>query len=284
MSKAIWSGYISFGLVSIPVALVTAVRDHDVHFHLLHRKDGARLHQKLVCPLDGEEVSRRQAARGFEIEPDQYVLIEEEELQALEPRRTRMIEISDFVDIEQIDPIYYDRPYYLIPQEGGGKAYALLLQAMSEMNKTGVGKFVFHEREHVVALRPLGNILCAEIMRFSDEIVGSKELEEVATKDSRTDKKQLDLAKQLIEELATDFDPQKYKDEYRDAVRDLIERKAKGEKIVTAPAEFEEGKVIDLKAALERSLKQVRAEGKAGKTASKTKSSRRTKKKASSGP
>jgi DNA end-binding protein Ku len=283
MTKALWNGYISFGLVNIPVALVTAVRDKGVHFHLLHRKDGARLHQKLVCPLDGEEVGRKQAARGFEIEPDRYVLVEDDELKALAPERTRMIEVSDFVDLGQIDPIYYDRPYYLVPQDGGGKAYSLLLQAMVEKSKTGIGKLVFHEREHVVALRPLGDILCVEIMRFADEIVSRRELEEIAAQESSSDKKQLELAKELIDALAGDFEPEKYKDEYRSAVQDLIERKAKGEEIVTAPEEFEEGEVIDLMAALEKSLNRVRGGAGKGGAAAEKKPARRGRKKTAPG-
>ncbi len=261
MPKALWNGYISFGLVTIPVSLVTAVRDKSVHFHLLHPEDGARLHQKLVCPFDAKEVGRKQAARGYEVSPGEYVIVEDDELRALEPERSRMIEISDFVEMGEIDPIYYERPYYLIPQEGGDKAYALLMQAMVEKGRIGVGKFVFHEREHVVALRPMDNILCLEIMRFADEIVSREGLQEAAADKGSTDKKQLALAKDLIDALAGDFEPEKYKDDYRDAVMDLIERKAKGEKVVTAPEEVEEGKVVDLMAALEQSLKKVRGEG-----------------------
>jgi DNA end-binding protein Ku len=278
MPKTLWNGYISLGLVTIPVALVTASHDRAVHFHLLHRKDGARLHQKLVCPLDGEDVDRRQAGRGFEVAPDSYVLIEDEELHALEPKKSRMIEISDFVDLEQIDPIYYEKPYYLIPQEGGVKAYSLLLQAMKMKKKVGIGKFVWHDREYLVALNPLGDIFCVEILRFADEIVSRQELEEIAVEESGVDKRQLNMAKELIDALAADFDPEKYKDEYWDGVRDLIKRKEKGEKIVTAPVEFEEGKVIDLKAALERSLEKVRGErGEGGKEAHKRGAPKRAK-------
>lgn len=263
MPRSLWTGYISFGLVSIPVALVTAVHDQGIHFHLLHRKDGARLHQKLVCPLDGEEVERKQAARGFEVEPDRYVLVEDDELHTLQPKKTRMIEISDFVDINQVDPIYYDKPYYLVPREGGGKAYSLLMQAMVKRNRAGIGKFVFHEHEYVVALRPLENILCVETLRFADEIVSREELREIGSDEQHADKKQLALAMELIDALAADFEPGKYKEEYRDGLRDLVERKAKGEQIVTAPAEVEEGQVIDLMAALEKSLDKVRGKKRA---------------------
>jgi DNA end-binding protein Ku len=269
MPRALWNGYVSFGLVNIPVSMVTAVRDQDIHFHLLHEKDGARLHQKLVCPFDAQEVNRKQAARGYEVADGEYVIVADEELQALEPKKTRMIEISDFVDLDQIDPIYYERPYYLVPREGGSKAYALLLRAMAEKNRIGVGKFVFHEREQLVALRPLGDVLCMEIMRFADEIVGRQELEETVAEEGTADAKQLALAAELIDALAGDFEPEKYKDEFREAVRELIDKKAKGEKIVAAPAEAEEGKVIDLMAALERSLKQVRGKGKDDQAAAK---------------
>ena len=162
MPKALWNGYVSFGLVTIPVSLVTAVRDLSVHFHLLHEKDGTRLHQKLVCPFDAKEVVRKQAARGFEVSPGEYVIVKDEELEALAPKKGRMIEISDFVDLHQIDPIYYERPYYIVPQEGGVKSYTLLLQAMVEKNKIGIGRFVFYEREHVVALRQIGRASCRE--------------------------------------------------------------------------------------------------------------------------
>lgn len=269
MPRALWNGYVSFGLVNIPVSLVTAVRDRDIRFHLLHEADGARLHQKLVCPFDAQEISRKQAARGYEVADGEYVIVADEELQALEPKKTRMIEMTDFVDLDQIDPIYYERPYYLVPREGGGKAYALLLRAMVEKNRIGVGKFVFHEREQLVALRPLGGILCMEIMRFADEIVDRKELEGTVGEEGAADAKQLVLAAELIDALAGDFEPEKYKDEFREAVQDLIARKAAGEKVVAAPVEFEEGKVVDLMAALERSLKQVRGTGKGDKAAAK---------------
>jgi DNA end-binding protein Ku len=258
MPKSLWTGYISFGMVNIPVALVAAVRDKSIRFHLLHAKDGARLKQKMVCPVDGREVPRKKAALGFELAPDHYVMVEPEELEAIEPKRTRTIEISDFVEMSQIDPIYYEHPYYLIPREGAGKAYGLLMQAMVEMKKTAIGKFVFHNREYVAAIRPLDQVFCLEVMRFPDEIVSTHDLEPAEYKKVKAADKQLDMAKQLIGALATDFRPQDYKDDYRDKVMGLIEKKAKGERVVTAPPVFEEGKVIDLMAALERSLRQVR--------------------------
>lgn len=259
MPKSLWTGYISFGMVNIPVALVTAVRDKSIRFHLLHEKDGARLREKMVCPVDGEEVPRKQAVKGFELEPDHYVMLEPEELEAIEPKRTRTIEISDFVAMSQIDPIYYGHPYYLVPGEGAGKAYGLLMQAMVEMERTAIGKFVFHDREYVAAIRPLDHVFCLEVMHFADEIVNPHDFEPAEHNEEKADKRQLDMAKQLITALASDFDPKHYKDDYREKVMELIGKKAKGESIITAPPAFEGAKVIDLMAALEKSLRQVRS-------------------------
>ncbi len=275
MARSLWTGYISFGMVNIPVSLVTAVRDQSIRFHLLHRKDGARLHEKMVCPVDSEEVSRNDAVRGFELAPDHYVMVEAEELEAVEPERTRNIEISDFVDLSEIDPIYYDRPYYLIPGEGAAKAYSLLMQAMIEMKKIALGKFVFHNREYVAAIRPFEHVFCLEVMRFADEIVSTGDLETPEYKEPKTDEKQLDMARQLIGALASDFHPEKYRDDYREKVMELIDKKAKGEKVVAAPPVLEEGKVIDLMAALERSLEQVRGKEEAAPRAKKPRQARK---------
>jgi DNA end-binding protein Ku len=275
MARSLWTGYISFGMVNIPVSLVTAVRDQSIRFHLLHRKDGARLHEKMVCPVDSEEVSRNDAVRGFELAPDHYVMVEAEELEAVEPERTRNIEISDFVDLSEIDPIYYDRPYYLIPGEGAAKAYSLLMQAMIEMKKIALGKFVFHNREYVAAIRPFEHVFCLEVMRFADEIVSTGDLETPEYKEPKTDEKQLDMARQLIGALASDFHPEKYRDDYREKVMELIDKKAKGEKVVAAPPVLEEGKVIDLMAALERSLEQVRGNEEAAPRAKKPRQARK---------
>jgi DNA end-binding protein Ku len=246
-------------MVNIPVSVVTAVRDKSIRFHLLHKKDGARLKQQLVCPVDGDIVPRKDAVRGYELSKEHYVMVEPEELEAIEPERTRTIEISDFVEMSQIDPIYYDQPYFLIPGEGAGKAYSLLIQAMNEMQRIAVGRFVFHNREYIAAIRPFDHVFCLEVMHFADEIVNTKEFEVTEHAEEKADQRQLDMAKQLIGALASDFQPERYKDDYREKVMELIEKKAKGEKVVTPPPAVEEGKVIDLMAALERSLQQVRS-------------------------
>src|SRR3990172_10454384 len=159
MARAMWSGSISFGLVNVPVKLYTAVSKKDVRFHLLHDRDGVRLQQKRVCPADGEEVAFENVVRGYEIAPGQYVVLTAEELAAADPKATRAIEILDFVDLEDIDPIYFERPYYLVPQKTSGKAYALLLESMNRLKKVAVARVVIRERQHLVAIRPMGRLL-----------------------------------------------------------------------------------------------------------------------------
>ena len=255
MPRAIWTGNISFGLVNIPVRLVTAVREHEIRFHQLHGKDGVRLRQRLICPADDVEVDRKDVVKGFEIAPDQFVVVEEGELEKFIPESTRSIDISDFVDMAEIDPVYYDRPYYLLPEESAARAYHLLVKAMQKAKKVGIAKFVMREKEYLAALRPVGDALCLEIMRFADEVVPASDLEGVPG-DLKIDEKHLKVADQLIEALAGEFDPAKYKDEYQEQVKELLQKKAKGKKIVTPEAvEIAPTKATDLLKALEESLK-----------------------------
>jgi len=255
MPRAIWTGSISFGLVNIPVRLVTAVREHEIRFHQLHGKDGVRLRQRLICPAEDVEVEREDVVKGYEIAPDQYVVVEEGELAEFLPEATRAIDISDFVDLKEIDPVYYDRPYYLLPEETAARPYHLLVKAMEQAGKVGVAKFVMREKEYLAAVRPVGGALCLEVMRFADEVIPVKDLEGVPG-DLKTDARQLKMAHQLIEALSGKFEPAKYKDEYRDQVKKLLEKKAKGHEIVAPPAvEIEPTKTVDLLKALEQSLK-----------------------------
>jgi DNA end-binding protein Ku len=254
MPRAIWSGSISFGLVNIPVKLVVAVRDKTVRFHKLHASDGVRLHQKMFCPADGEEVDDEDTVRGYEISSGAYVVVRQEELDALAPKASRTIEITDFVDQSEIDPVYYDRPYYVIPDEQAAKAYSLLVKVMSDASKVGIAKVVMHNKEYLVALRPLGGVLCLETMRFGDEVMPTEDLEEKAP-ELKVEDRQLGLARQLVDMLSSTFEPGKYHDEYREAVLEMVERKAEGEEVLLPSVEVEEpGKVIDLMAALESSL------------------------------
>jgi DNA end-binding protein Ku len=253
MARAIWSGAISFGLVNIPVKLFSAVSKKTVRFHQIDSKSGARVRQQRVNP-DGEEVKYEDIVKGYEIGPDRYVTIEPEELASLEPQKTRTIDIEAFVDLEQIDPMYYDHPYYLAPDKGAEKAYKLLVDAMDEAGKVAVARVVIRSKENLVALRPREGVLAMETMLFADEVISPDSLDELTVDGSKTSKRELDMAKQLIDSLSADFEPEAYRDEYRERVLELIERKAAGETITIEAPEEEPKKVPDLMAALEASI------------------------------
>jgi DNA end-binding protein Ku len=261
MPRAIWSGAISFGLVNVPVKLYSAVSRKTVRFHQLHDETGVRIAQKRIDPSTGEEISYDQIVKGYELSPDSYVVITPEELESLDPEKTRSIDISDFVQLDQIDPIYFDHPYYLAPSQGGTKAYELLRQAMDEAGKVAIGKVVIRSKESLVAIRANGPVLTMETMLFADEVVDPNSLDEIPVEDGKATKQELAMAQQLIESLSGDFEPEKYEDEYRERVLDLIERKAQGEEIAVQPAAEEPAKVPDLMAALEESIKAVKGRG-----------------------
>jgi len=256
--RSIWSGSISFGLVNVPVKLVTAVRSHSISFNLLHKEDGIRLEQRRVCPAHDEpvEVAWQDTVRGYPLAPDQYVVMDPSELDELIPRSTRLIEIEEFVDLDEIDPIYFEHPYYLAPDARAAKPYRLLVEAMEKSGKVAVGRFVMRTKEYLAALRAKDGRLVISTMRFADEVVDpasidTPELDEVELTD-----RELKLAEQLIDSLTNDsFDPTKYRDEYQEQVLEIIERKAEGEEIVVQPTTEEPAKVVDLMAALEASLK-----------------------------
>src|SRR5918992_2303300 len=261
MPRSIWSGAISFGLVNVPVKLYSAVSRKTVRFHQLHEKDGARIQQKRFCSQEEEEVPWEEIVKGYEIGPDRYVMITNEELDAVEPKKTRTIDIEDFVDLDEIDPIYYDHPYYLAPGTGAAKPYKLLLDAMKDANKVAIARVVIRSKEALTAIRPMGDVLAMSTMLFHDEVVPADSLDEVDTvQEADTTKRELEMARQLIESLSSDFDPSKYRDEYREAVLEMIERKAEGEEIVLQPAEEPEP-VPDLMAALEASVAAAKEDG-----------------------
>jgi DNA end-binding protein Ku len=256
MPRAIWSGAISFGLVNIPVKLYSAVSKKTVRFHQIDAESGQRIRQQRVNPASGEEIPYEQIVKGYEISPDRYVTITPEELESLEPQKTRTIDIEEFVDLEQIDPIYYDHPYYLAPDKGAAKAYKLLLDAMQEADKVAIARVVIRSKENLVALRSYGGAITMETMLFPDEVTQPESIEELSAVDGdvKTTKRELDMAKQLIESLSGDFDPTGYRDEYRERVLDLIERKAAGETITIEAPAAEKKEVPDLMAALEASI------------------------------
>ncbi len=268
MPRAIWTGAISFGLVTVPVKLYSAVDRKVVRFHQLSSRTGARVAQRRVDSQTEEEVPYQEIVKGFEIAPDRYVVIEPAELDALEPAKTRTIEIEDFVELAQIDPIFYDHPYYLAPGTGGSKPYRLLLEAMEETGRVAIARVVIRSKEQLVAVRPMGDVLGMATMLFSDEILPPERLDEVVqAAQVKTTRRELDIARQLIESLSGDFEPEKYTDSYREQVLALIERKAEGKEIAVAPApEPVAEPVPDLMSALKASLDAVRAAGDGGET------------------
>ena len=258
MARAIWSGAISFGLVNVPVKLYSATSPKTVRFHQLSSKTGARIRQKRVDPTTDEEVPYEDIVKGYEITPDRYVLISTEELEALDPKATRTIDIEEFVDLAEIDPIYYDHSYYLAPAAGGAKAYRLLVDAMRESGKVGIGRVVLRSKQQLCALRPTGEALTLSTMLFGDEVLSPDRLDELdSVNEAEASERELTMAQQLIDSLSSDFEPDKYHDEYRERVLDLIERKAAGEEIAIQPQAEEPAAAPDLMAALEASLAAV---------------------------
>jgi DNA end-binding protein Ku len=256
-----WSGSISFGLVNIPIKLYTAVSKKGVSFHQIDRKTGARVKMQRVSSADGSEVPYDQIVKGYELSPDQYVLLEPDELDALEPESTRSIEIEEFIDLADIDPVFFDTPYLVAPVKAAEKPYALLAQAMEEQGKVAIARFVMRTKQYLAALRPKDGMLVLSTMVYADELVSPEEVKELQSVASvGVSERELAMASQLIESLSVEFDPTRFRDEHRDRVLELIEQKAAGEEIkVEAPAPVDDGKVVDLMAALEASVAEARS-------------------------
>ena len=258
--RAIWSGSISFGLVNIPVRLFIATKDQGIHFHLLHDQDKSRLQRRLVSSATGREVHPEHIVRGFEVSKDQYVVVQKGELEHCAPEKSGAIDITDFVDISEIDPIYFERPYYLAPQPAAVKSYRLLVEAMKKAKKIALARFVMHEKEHLCALRPMEHALCLETMHFAEEIVPIDDVGGIPEESHKVGDRELKAAQQLIDSLSSKFNPSKYRDEYRDCVMKLVDQKAKGEEIHVQPViEKKAAKSVDLIAALEQSIAHARA-------------------------
>jgi DNA end-binding protein Ku len=264
MARAIWSGSINFGLLNVPVKLYSAVSKQTIRFRELREGDGARIRHKRVAESDGKEVPYEKIVKGYEFAPDQYVVLGRDELAELDPKKTRSIEIQDFVDIEDVDPIYFEQPYYLGPDKGAEKAYALLVEAMKQSRKAAIARFVLRNKEHLAAIRPMGEVLAMATMRFHDEVTDPKDLDTdlfPEEKPRKPAKRELEMAQRLIDSLSTDFKADKYRDEYREELLAMLERKAAGKEVVSAPSEEPEPtKAPDLMAALEESLAAVRGE------------------------
>ena len=264
MARAIWSGTISFGLLNVPVKLYSAVARRGISLREIRESDNARIRHRRVAEGTDEEVPYGEIVKAFEITPDRYVPLSKDEIAALAPEKTRAIEVQDFVDLDQIDPIYFDSPYYLGPAEGAEKAYSLLARAMAESGKVAIARFVFRNKEHLAALRPTDGVLTLTTMRFADEVVPPEELDDVLpTGRQRVAKREVEMAEQLIDSLTRRFDPSAYRDEYREKLMALIERKAEGKEVVTTPEgeEPQATKAPDLMAALEESIAAAKGSG-----------------------
>jgi DNA end-binding protein Ku len=255
-----WKGTLAFGLVSVPVKLYNATVDRSVHFHQLHAGDHARIVQRRFCSAEGEEVPYGEIVKGYEIAPGQHVVVEPEELATLEPAFTRTIEIEDFVQLDEIDPIYFDRPYFLVPNTGGARPYRLLLETLRDTGKVAIARVVLRSRQQLVAIHPHEDVLRMTTLSFGDEILATATLEELQEADLSLQERELDIARKLVESVARPFDIANYHDTYREALIELIDRKAAGEQIAVEPTAREEPlRAADLMSALEASIEHVRA-------------------------
>jgi DNA end-binding protein Ku len=259
-ARPTWSGTVSFALLSIPVKLYTATRSKDISFNQIEKSTGGRIKQKKVSATTGEEVASEDILKGYDLGGDRYVIVEPEELEALSPKdrnNEKTIQILDFVAMTDIDPLYFEKGYYLAPDKGGARPYALLARAMTESKKVAIAKVVLRQKEYLTAIRPLNGMLCMETMYFHDEVVSPSEIDGLDT-NIEIAEKELDMAKMLVEASSGEFEPSKYKDEYRERVLAMIEAKAAGTAFEMPVAE-EAPKVVDLMAALEASLAAAKA-------------------------
>lgn len=289
MARAIWSGTISFGLLNVPVRMFSAVARRNIALREIRESDSARIKHRRVAEGTDEEVPYENIVKAYELSPGQYVPLSKDEMAALAPEKTRAIDVQDFVDIEEIDPMYFDSPYYLGPADGAEKAYSLLASAMESSGKAAIARFVFRNKEHLSAIRASDGVLTLTTMRFHDEVVPPSELDDaLPDKKPKVAKKEQQMAEQLIDSLSTEFEPNQYRDEYREQLLALIEQKAEGKEIVAPEAEApKETKAPDLMAALEESIAAVKEKGGGGKKPAKSKSkaakkSKSTKSKSSS--
>jgi DNA end-binding protein Ku len=259
MPRAIWSGAVSFGLVNVPIKLVSATSSKDIRFNQLHDVDGGRINQKRVCSVDGEEVDYNHIVKGYDLGGGRYVIIEPEELRSIDPEASRTIDIEEFVDLADIDPIYFEHTYYLVPEDRAVKPYVLLVEAMAGSGKVALGKFVLRSKQYLAALRPKDGVLVLSTMLFADEVIATGDLAVPTADATKPSDRELSMAKQLVESLSAPFDPTKYHDDYRERVIELIEAKAEGAEIAQAPEAAPAAPVVDLMAALEASLAAARA-------------------------
>lgn len=279
MARSLWTGSLSFGLVNVPVVLVSGVRDHDLHFHQLHEKDAAPIEVQRWCPRDEAEVPIEEVAHSYETDDGTTVIVSDLELEAIAPQRTRTIDIEQFVDLEDVDPILYDHPYFLMPageDDGTLRAYALLTEVMASTDRAALGRFVMRAKEHLAIVRARDGVLALTTMRFADEIRERKGIDCATGKSARPRPKELNAAKAVIEELTADWEPDRYKDRYRERLQRVVSRKAKGETITPPEAPEKTETPPDLMDALEKTLAELTSEAKPAR--SQTKRSKRKQK------
>jgi DNA end-binding protein Ku len=273
--RAIWKGSISFGLVNIPIALYPATRREDLKFRLLRESDLSPVNYKRVAEKDGKEVPWDKIVKGYEYEKGKFVILSDKDFQRVDLEATQTVDIQDFVDVEEIDPMYFYKPYYLEPQKGGDKAYALLRETLAKTKKVGIAKVIIKTRQYLAGVKPLEHALVLELMHFAEELADAEKLN-VPKKSAEPGKREIDMARALVESMSAEWNPTKYKDDYRDALLDVIEKKVEsgGKEIEEKPKEKKpSSKVIDLVAVLQESLAKAHGEGKKKRSArtSKTK-------------
>lgn len=261
MPRSLWSGALSFGLVNVPVKVVSAVSQKKITFHQIHEKDGGRIRYKRVCEAEDKEVPYEEIAKMTD-EGGPPVMFTKEEIAAAEAEKSDLIEILDFVKIEEVDPLYFEKPYYLLPDKGGDKAYRLLVEAMTNTKRVAVAKFIMRSKERLVAIRPVDHALTLTTLNYGDEVILPKDMEGVP-ESVKVNKKEVDMAERLVSELSTEFDPGKYRDEHRMRLLDLIEAKREGGIVMPMP-KAKAAATGDLASALEASLKAIRERQKGG--------------------
>ena len=250
MASSVWKGHLTFGLVSFPVRLFSAARGETISFNLLHKQDHSRIKQVIYCQAEDKPVPRSELVKGYEYEKDHYVEVDEEDIKKVAPKTAKVMELLEFVKADQVDPIYLESSYYMAPDEGGEKPYALLFQALRETKYFGIAKVAMHNREHIVILRPNGKGVVLHTMFYADEI---RQVDEFRTDTSQVKEKELALAKMLIDSLTAEFEPQKYQDTYRTNLQTMIQAKLEGQQVVATPAPHI-APVIDIMEALKKSL------------------------------
>ena len=260
MARAVWTGSISFGLVSVGVKALSAVHDHDVHFHQIERSTGSRIGNEKVSNETGKPVDAKDIELGYEVAKGRYVTFDPDEIAELRPTSTRTIDVSDFVQLETIDPVYYERTYWLAPtDEAAERAYRLLAAAMEDTQQVGIGTVVMRNKQYLAAIRPIDGALAMSTMRFADEVVDIADLDEIPSSRSKPASKELQLATQIIDSLATDWKPERYHDTFTEELRSMIEAKDRGDEITVEEEPEPTGKVIDLMAALQASVAEARS-------------------------